>query len=259
MLISRPGTVLLLAALMLPVNGAFSLEANLTPGEAFRMGYKSYKAGDTETALEALNFAADQGHTAALWKLGKMHAGGDGVPLDNGKAFEIFMRIAGDSAETNPRSRDARYIADALVSLGRYYETGIPEKLAANPSVARQIFSHTAAYFSNADAQYELARMTHQGIGGDKNTRQAARWYKLAARKGHAGAQAQFGVLLLNGDGMKKNSVKGLMWLSLARRKAAGNSNIVELHQQAFSAAPENDRETAMAMADKWLERRLNK
>ncbi len=249
----------MLAALLLPVNGAHSFEGNLTPGEAFRMGYESYKAGDTETAIEALNFAAEQGHTAALWKLGKMHASGDGVPPDNIKAYEIFMRIAGESADSNPRTRDARYTADALVSLGRYYEAGIPDKLAANPSVARQIFSHAAAYFGNADAQYELARMTRLGIGGDKNPRQAARWYKLAARKGHAGAQAQFGMLLLNGEGMKRNSVKGLMWLTLATRKASGNTGVLELHQQAFLAAPENDRERAVAMADKWLERRLTK
>jgi TPR repeat protein len=256
MLINRPAGILL-ALLLLPAGGAAAFDGDLSPNEAFRMGYKSYKAGDTETALEALNFAAEQGHTAALWKLGRMHANGDGVAQNDGKAFDIFMRIAGDSSDANPRSRDARYVADALVSLGRYYETGIANRLEANPAVSRQIYSHAAAYFGDAEAQFQLARMHERGLGGDRNPRQAARWYKLAARKGHAGAQAHFGLLLMKGEGTKRNSVKGLMWLSLARRQSVGNANISELYQNAFSSAPEDDRETAMAMADKWLQRQI--
>jgi len=256
MLINKPAGILL-ALFLLPAGSAVAFDGDLSPSEAFRMGYKSYKAGDTETALEALNFAAEQGHTAALWKLGRMHAYGDGVAQDQGKAFDIFMRIASTSSDANPRSRDARYIADALVSLGRYYETGIAGRLEADPAAARQIYSHAAAYFGDAEAQYQLARMHQRGIGGDPNPRQAARWYKLAARKGHAGAQAQFGLLLLKGEGTKRNSVRGLMWLSLARRQSVDNANISELHQEAFLSAPEDERVTAMAMADKWLQRQL--
>ena len=248
-----------IAVLMLTAGSAFAFESDLTAGEAFRMGYKSYKAGDTESALEALNFAADQGHTAALWKLGRMHATGDRVPLNPGMAFDIFMRIANNGADANPASRDARYAADALVSLGRYYEHGIAGKIEVNPVVARQIYTHAAAYFGNAEAQFEIARMHHHGIGGEKNTRQAARWYKLSARKGYARAQAEFGMLLLNGEGMMRNPVKGLMWLSLARRQATDNSGILALHQRAFSSAPENDRQAAVMMADKWLERSVPK
>jgi TPR repeat protein len=252
--ISRSATILALC-LLLPGSGALAFDGDLSPSEAFRMGYKSYKAGDTESAVEALNFAADQGHTAALWKLGRMYAKGDGVTRDEGKAFDIFMRIASTSSDANPRSRDARYIADALVTLGHYYETGIAGRVDANPAFSRQIYSHAAAFFGDAEAQYQLARMHQLGLGGEASPRQAARWYKLAARKGHAGAQAQFGLLLLKGEGTKRNSVKGLMWLSLARRQAVNNAGISELHQEAFSSAPEDERATAMAMADKWLKK----
>lgn len=243
-----------LTALILSTSPVFSFDNDLSAGEAFRMGYESYKAGDTETALEALNFAADHGHTAALWKLGRMYATGDGVTQDQAKAFEIFLRIANESEETNPHSRDARYVSDALVSLGRYYENGITGILEADPVAARQIYTHAAAYFGNADAQFEIARMHHHGIGGAENIRQAARWYKLSARKGHPRAQAEFGMLLLKGEGMARNQVEGLMWLSLARRQAADNASILDLHDKAFSGVPENDRESAIVMADKWLE-----
>ena len=244
------------ATLLLTTNLGLAFDSDLTAGEAFRMGFKSYKAGDTETALEALNFAAEHGHTAALWKLGRMYAAGDGVQQDHSKAYEIFMRIANESADTNPRSRDARYAADALISIGRYYEHGIAGRLESDAGVARQFYGHAAAYFGNADAQFEIARMHHLGIGGDVNIRQAARWYKLSARKGHARAQAEFGMLLLQGEGIARNSVEGLMWLSLASRHAGNNTGILNLHEKAFSDAPENDRQTAVAMADKWLERK---
>ncbi len=253
-MIKRSATAI--AALLLTVNVGLAFDSDLTAGEAFRMGYKSYKAGDTETALEALSFAAEQGHTAALWKIGRMHASGDGVQQDHAKAYEIFMRIANESADTNPRSRDARYVADALLALGRYYEHGIAGRLEPDPGVARQIYTHAAAYFGYADAQFEIARMHHLGIGGDLNIRQAARWYKLSARKGHARAQAEFGMLLLQGEGIARNPVEGLMWLSLASRQAEDNASILDLHQQAFLNAPEDERQTAVAMADKWLEKR---
>lgn len=249
----------LLAFLVLPAGNGFAFDGNLTPGEAFRMGYKSYKAGDTETAIEALNFAAEQGHTAALWKLGRIHASGDGVEQNDSKAFEIYVRIASAGAETLPHSRDAPYVSDALVSLGLYYEAGIADRLEANPAAARQIFAHAAAYFGDANAQFELARLHLDGIGGDANSRQAARWYKLAARKDHAGAQAQLGMLLLKGEGMRRNSVKGLMWLALARRQAADNANIVSLHREAFSSAEEDERKTAIVLADKWIEKRVKR
>ncbi len=258
MLINKFGAALL-AFLVLPVTGNQAFETDLTPGEAFRMGYRSYKAGDTETALEALNFAGEQGHTAALWKLGRIHASGDGVEQNDSKAYDIFVRIARAGAETLPHSRDAPYVADALVSLGLYYETGIVDRIEPNPAAARQILSHAAAYFGDADAQFELARMYHDGIGGEANSRLAARWYKLAARKGHAGAQAQFGLLLLKGEGMRRDSVKGLMWLALARRQTADNAFIVDVHQQAFAAAEEDERKTAIVMADKWMEKRVKR
>ena len=243
-----------IATLLLTTKLALAFDGDLTAGEAFRMGFESYKAGDTETALEALNFAADHGHTAALWKLGRMYATGDGVQQNHSKAYEIFVRIANESADTNPRSRDARYAADALLSIGRYYERGIAGRLESDPGVARQFYGHAAAYFGNADAQFEIARMHHLGIGGGVNIRQAARWYKLSARKCHALAQAEFGMLLLQGEGISRNPVEGLMWLSLASRHAENNAGILNLHQQAFSNAPENDRQTAVAMADKRLE-----
>ena len=91
------------------------------------------------------------------------------------------------------------------------------------------------------------------GQGGDQNVRQAARWFKLAARKGHVGAQAEFGHMLFEGIGVERRPVEGLMWLSIAQLHEPGDPVIQARHEQAFSTASEEQRREAMAMAETWI------
>jgi len=91
------------------------------------------------------------------------------------------------------------------------------------------------------------------GQGGDQNARQAARWFKLAARKGHVGAQAEFGHMLYEGTGVERRPVEGLMWLSVARLSTPGDPVIQTYHEQAFATAGEGDRRQAIAMAEAWI------
>ncbi len=234
---------------------ALAFDPNATPVEAFRQGYMAYKNGDTETALDGLGFAAEKGHRAAMWKLGQMYATGDGVAADDLRAFQLFSRIANDYAEGEPLGRDVRFVSRAFVALGDYYQSGIADAVPADQAKARGLFLYAASYFRDAEAQHKLADMYLNGQGGEKNARQAARWYKLAAGKGHAGAQAKLGQLMLEGVGVRRNTVKGLMWLSIARQKPQPDAAIQALHEQAFAAASEAERSTALALAQDWIGR----
>src|SRR5215207_1630194 len=202
----------------LGAGSAAALDPNLSPSEAFRSGYEAYKAGDKATALEALGFAADKLHPAALWKLGRMYATGDLVDQNDKKALEMFATVANEYADGNPHGPDAPFVADAFVTLGAYYQSGIPGEVNADP-----------------DPQYQLASMFLLGEGGDQNARQAARWFKLAARKGHVGAQSEFGYMLYEGIGVGRRPIEGLMWLSIARLSAPGDERIQARHEQVFS------------------------
>jgi TPR repeat protein len=242
-----------LALTGLGTGGAQALDPNLSPSEAFRSGYEAYKAGDAETALEALNYAAERGHPGALWKLGRMYQTGDLVTEDDKKAMELFARVANEYADGNPHGPDAPFVADAFVTLGSYYRSGIPGAVDADAGIARRFFAYAASYFGDADAQNALASMYLLGQGGDQNARQAARWFKLAARKGHVGAQAEFGHMLYEGLGIERSPVEGLMWLSVARLSSPGDPMIQARHEQAFSTASETDRRQAIGMAEAWL------
>ena len=238
------------------IGPAQALDPNLSPSEAFRSGYEAYKAGDAETALEALNYAAQHGHPGALWKLGRMYQTGDLVTEDDKKAMELFSKVASEYFDGNPYGPDAPFVADAFVTLGGYYQSGIPGSVDANPGQARRFFDYAASYFGDADAQFSLAMMYLDGAGGEKNPRQAARWFKLAARKGHVGAQAEFGYMLYEGIGLERRPVEGLMWLSIARLSSPGDPAVQARHEQAFSTATEEERRQAVQLAETWIANR---
>ena len=79
--------------------------------EALRNGMRDYNAGDKQGAALALEYAAGQGHTLALWKLGRMYADGDGVEHDDLKAFEYFSKLADQNADESPDSPNAPVVS----------------------------------------------------------------------------------------------------------------------------------------------------
>ena len=141
------------------------------PSEAFQSGTRALRAGDTKTGVNALEYAAANGHTVAQWKLGRMYADGDGVKHDDMRAFEYFRGIADAHAEEAPGTAQARFVANAFVALGNYYLEGIPGT-AVKPDTerAREMYAYAASYFGDPDAQYRLGRMYLDGNGGLEGT-----------------------------------------------------------------------------------------
>ncbi|HET9902396.1 MAG TPA: tetratricopeptide repeat protein [Xanthobacteraceae bacterium] len=232
--------------------------APLTAFEAFRSGAQALRAGDTKKGITALEYAAERGHTAAQWKLGRIYAEGDGVARDDLRAFEYFSRVANAHAEDNPEAPQSRYVANAFVALGNYYLGGIPNSpVKADPGRAREMYAYAASYFGDPDAQYNLARMYLEGRGISKDPRQAARWLGLAAHKGHYQAQAMLGHMLFKGEYVPRQAARGLMWLTLARDSAGPDEQwIVDLHNAAFRLASEDERAMALVYLERYLKGR---
>jgi uncharacterized protein len=221
--------------------------------DAFARGMKGYNAGDKVNAAQAFAYAASHGHAMSSWKLARMYAEGDGVPHDELKAFEYYSKIADEDTDEGPASPNARFIANAYVALGTYFLDGIPNTyVKSDPERARGLFEYAATLFGDPDAQYNLARMLADGTGGPKDVRQAVRWLNLAAEKNHRPSQALLGHILFVGNGVPRQAAQGLMWLSLAREGADPTKDawIMQLRDQAFAAANENERQLATLYID---------
>jgi TPR repeat protein len=184
-----------------------------------------------------------------------MYADGDGVVENDYAAFRMFEQIVRDQEDDTSSSPNAAYVASAVVALAEYTRNGIPgTPVNADPSQARQLYSHAASYFGDARAQFELGRMLLAGEGGKANPKQAARWLKLAARKGYAKAEALLGYLLFDGEtiSLRAEPVRGLAMLTRALKLAPAKDKdwIRPLQEEAFSLSNEDDRRTALAYAD---------
>jgi hypothetical protein len=239
----------------LPPPTAFAAPAApIAPFEALRSGTRALKDGQKQKALVSLEYAAEQGMVAAQWKLGRMYAEGDGVDQSDLRAFEYFSRIADGHADDNPVGPEARYVANAFVSLGHYYREGIADTdVRADLGRARHMYAYAASYFGDPDAQYHLARLMLDN-GPFRDPRQAARWLHAAANKGQYQAQAVLGRMLFKGEFAPRQAARGLMWLTLANSNAGPSEAwIGELYESAFKQASTDERAIAYEMLVKWV------
>lgn len=223
--------------------------------DALKAWMRDSTAGNQAGAVRALEYAASQGHLAAQFKLGRVYASGDGVPVNDLKAFEYFSKIADENADQTPGTSDGRIVAAAFVALGGYFLDGIKGTyVKPNPDRAFDMFHYAASYFGDPDGQYNLARLYLNGTGVSRDPRQAARWMKLAAEKGHAPARAVFGDMLLRGgEGVPRHPIIGLMWLGLAREGADASREgwIIERYDAAFANASASERTAALALIER--------
>jgi uncharacterized protein len=217
--------------------------------QALRMGIEELRAGDSKSSVEALKYAAEGGQSLAQWKLGRMYADGDGVPHDDLKAYEYFDQIVRNYNEDESDRRDLGAVSNAVVAIGIYSLNGIANSpIQPDPDRAFELFMYAATNFGDPDAQYNLARMYMDGVGGlEKNNMRAARWLWLAAEKHHHPAQAVLGHLLFVGDGVPRQRAHGLMWLTIAKNAAHGPKDqwMADLYNKDFGVAADDDKQMA--------------
>jgi uncharacterized protein len=214
--------------------------------------------GETARAtvnITSLEYAAERGDSTAQWRLGHMYMKGDGVPRSDRRAFTYFGKIANSHAEDSGfDSPNARIVASAIVTVGRYYLDGIPNSdIKADPARARRMFFYAASNFRDPDAQYLLGRLLLDGNGGAREPVQAARWLKLAANKDQHEAQALLGDMLVKGEVVPRHVARGLMYLILAREASPEDASVGAAYQQAVAQATTDDRSAAKIYLQQWL------
>ena len=229
---------------------AFDINAGVTkesgPFDLFKFGFKAYKSGQKQDAVEAYRYAAEKGHTGSRWALANMYAYGDGVAKSDFEAFKIYNEIAGEGIE--PGSEDTGFFFNALMALAEYYRHGIDNSpIKVDLGQSRQLYFQAASAFGVPEAQFQLARMMLRGEGGSRNVEQAKKWLNRARKNGHVGAMGIFGSLLFQ-EGQTARGL-GYMTAALDHCSAKDRAWIQDLQEQAFSVASEKDRRSAIQFA----------
>ena len=226
-----------------------------TPFEALRSGTMALRAGKPGEAVTALEYAAGQGVPGAMWKLGRMYADGDGVDQNKLRAFEYFRDLTKTHAYDPPGTPQARFVANAFVTLGNFYLEGIPNSaVKPDAGIAREMFRYAASYFGDPEAQYLLGQLYLSGEGAARDPVQASRWFSLAANKGQRSAQAVLGSMLFKGEDISRQAALGLFWLTIAKDGAGQDENwITETYSSAFAQANDDERALAYRYLENWL------
>jgi TPR repeat protein len=84
-----------------------------------------------------------------------------------------------------------------------------------------------AAEQRDADAQFNLGVMYHNGEGVTQDYKQAVKWYTLAAEQGYADAQFNLGVMYHNGEGVTQDYKQAVKWYTLGAEQGDADSQFI--------------------------------
>lgn len=179
--------------------------------------------------------------------------------------------------------------ADALVSLGVCYETGVGVawdnvqaamcyRKAADQGHARAQFILGVCYVNGkgvtrnqveavkwwrksaelgyADAQFDLGLRYENGPGVEKDRLLAAQWYRKAADQGHPDAQLYLGHCYVRGEGVEKDEIEAYAYYNLAgihSNYAIHHFNVLEkkMSREEIVAGQKRTRELRKEIEDK--------
>lgn len=165
--------------------------------------YEAFEEGKYITALELAKKATVNKEPYAYTLLGRIYAGGLGVPKNMRQAAKYYEQAAalGD--------------VHALVALGSQYAEG--DGVKQNYTKAANLFEK-AAKKGEPTAQYNLAMIYAKGDGRHIDLFKTYEWMKLAAENDLAIAQYGLGTLYALGRGVQKDEEKAAIWTGKAAR-----------------------------------------
>ena len=102
----------------------------------------------------------------------------------------------------------------------------------------------------DAEAQYNLGKLYHDGQGVPQDYAEAVKWFQKAADQGNAKAQHNLGVMYYNGQGVPQNYVNAYMWLCLAA--AEGDQRSVTARDVVVKKMTPTQIAEAQKLASKW-------
>ena len=173
--------------------------------------YDAFEEGKYLTAKELAEKAAKQGEGNAYTLLGRIYAGGLGVPKNTKEAAKWYELGA---------SKDEVH---ALIALGKQYAVG--DGVKKNKFKAANFFER-AAKKGEPQAQYNLALIYAKGEGRKQDVFAAAEWLKKAAENDLLVAQYDLGTLYSLGQGVNKDLIQAGKWTGKAAQQGHSTAEL---------------------------------
>jgi TPR repeat protein len=141
---------------------------------------------------------------------------------------------AGDYAQAQEQLQPLLAMHDprAQYSMGVLYENGLGVNKDPRQAVAWYLQS---AEQGNSDAQYNLGAMHEHGVGIPVNFAEAARWYRPAAEAGDIDALSNLGVLYANGQGVKQDKILAMALYNVSVAYAENRQTQAKQNRQALA------------------------
>lgn len=147
---------------------------------------------------------------------------------------------------------------DAQLNLARMYYEG---QGGERDLIQAAKWANLAAAKGNLEARglavgiaLDLAQAHLDGDGVVKSNREAERWARVAADYGSVEGQALLGHIMFEGNGVPRRTVQGLMLLTIAFMRSGGSEPwILDMHEEARSAATMEEWNAAKQRADQWI------
>tara|TARA_B100000315_G_scaffold198006_1_gene189426 strand:- start:858 stop:1883 length:1026 start_codon:yes stop_codon:yes gene_type:complete len=133
--------------------------------------------------------------------------------------------------------------ANAQYNLGWMYHEGTEVSLDDKEAVK---WWKLAAEQGDAGAQYNLGWMYYEGEGVHQDYKEVVKWWRLAAEQGHKQAQFSLGVMYDNGTGVPQNYKEAVKWwrLSAEQGDAGAQYNLGWMYHEG-TKIPRDDKEAA--------------
>ncbi|HFB2047726.1 MAG TPA: hypothetical protein TECP_00066 [Hyphomicrobiaceae bacterium MAG_BT-2024] len=226
------------------------------PYDAMQQGVSLYRSGDFQIAIPAFEYAIKHDIFPARYYLALIYSSNSSTTTNHSKAFHLFHKFVKDHADTDPADyRKAPTVGRAMTRFARYIRDGLPEiGLRADVVRAAEYFHHSATFFNDEDAQFELAKLQLTDDGVHQSKHYALYWFSVLAQKGHASAQAFLADLNWRGVYMKRNPTRALILIELAIENAAQEDRlwIEDIYQNIFCGAAEETKTKVGEMVAVW-------
>jgi uncharacterized protein len=214
-----------------PVQAGTNAQCGPVP-EMLNKGLEAYKNSRYEIAVPALDCVLRSNDELpkfyAEFYTARIFSDDTSGLVDHTRAYALFQSLSDEHGSVDPDDvRRAPFVAKALTSLAGYVRRGLPE-IGLKPDLERAVefIRHSATFFNEPDAQFELAKLHLTGQGVPLDVRLGLHYVQKLVQDSHAGAQAHLADLYWKGKHVPVDHVRALALTKLAIDNASPSDRL---------------------------------